>query len=74
MLFMFGAGSLRVHLTMRRPRAVTTILLLMCVSECVGLCERAHATACEHICARVFLHLCITLCTWECVHMCTSEL
>jgi len=41
MLFMFGAGSLRVHLTMRRPRAVTTTLLLTCVSAsvlCVCVC------------------------------------
>lgn len=54
---MFGAGSLQVHLTMRRPRAVTTTLLLMCVS--VSVC--GSSTACEYIHACVFLYLYINM-------------
>lgn len=64
---MFGAGSLQVHLTMRRPRAVTTTLLLMCMS--VKVCD---ITACEHIHVCAFHYLYINICIEARAYVCLN--
>lgn len=81
MLFMFGAGSLRVHLTMRRPRAATSALLLMCESVSVSMrvvcaCVCTHASSCnylEYICTcTVSLYLHINMCMGLCAYVCLN--
>lgn len=68
---MFGAGSLRVHLTMRRPRAVTTTLLLMCVSVSVWVCKLMRLLV-SYIRACVLLYLYINMCTGVCAYVCLN--
>lgn len=58
MLRMFGVGSLQVHLTMRRPRAVTTTLLLICVSVSAWSVTAHEHT---HACVDERLRICLSV-------------
>lgn len=58
MLRMFGAGSLQVHLTMRRPRAVTTTLLLIRVSASAWSVTAHEHT---HACVDERLRICLSV-------------
>lgn len=58
MLRMFGAGSLQVHLTMRRPRAVTTTVFLIRVSVSAWSVTAHEHT---HACVDERLRICLSV-------------